>query len=161
MALISSNGDQGVAAEKNSVEMIVTWVVIAVAVAVGVAVVGWLLRDRSHTRVNPLSRLVADALGAEWAGRTGADVEAVRSAALRGEPSQVRSQLASLIEDVEVGFEFNGAGPVRTSVRCKYADGTSATTVAMDLPWEDVPQDVRAQFMRSGDKALSRHWNVS
>jgi hypothetical protein len=166
--IATEQGGQGIATEKSSVQMTVTWVVVAVVVVVvGVAVVGWLLRQRNRpdreppVRVNPLSRLVVDALGAEWADRTGADVEAVRRAVLRGEPAVVRSHLAALIGDVEVGFEFNGAGPVRISVQCKYADGTSATTATMDVPWEEVPQEVRAQRLRSGDKALSRHWSIS
>jgi hypothetical protein len=167
--LASSNGDQriatekrdqSIATEKSSDQMIVTWVIVAaVVVAVGVAVVVWLRKGPS--RVDPLAGLVIDALGADWADRTGADVETVRSAALHGQPAQVRSHLAALIEDVEVGFESDGAGPVRISVRCKYADGTSETTATMDVPWEKVPQEVRAQFLRSGDKTVSRHWSVS
>jgi hypothetical protein len=140
--------------------MIATWVIVgAVVVAIGVAIAVW-LRNRPG-RPDPLSGLVVDALGADWADRTGADVNTVRSAALRGQPAQVRSHLAALIEDVEVGFEFDGAGPARVSVQCRYADGTSATTATMDVPWENVPQEVRAQFLRTGDKTTSRHWSVS
>jgi hypothetical protein len=107
-----------------------------------------------------MSGLVADALGADWADRTSADAETLRSAALRGQPAGVRSQLAALVEDVEVGFEFDGAGPVHALVQCRYADGTSTTTT-MDLPWERVPAEIRAQFLRNGGKVLSRHWSIS
>jgi hypothetical protein len=167
--LASSNGDQRIATEKHderiatgksSDQMIVTWVIVgAVVVAIAVAV-AVLLRNRPG-RPDPLSGLVVDALGADWADRTGANVDTVRSAALRGQPAQVRSHLASLVEDVEVGFEFDGAGPTRVSVQCRYTDGTSATTATMDVPWEKIPQEVRAQFLRSGDKTVSRHWSVS
>lgn len=136
--------------------MIVTWVIIAaVAAAVGVAIVAWL---RTRPRTDPLAGLVIDAFGEDWADRTGVEAWTVRSAGLRGQPAQVRSQLAALIEGAEVGFEFNGASSVRTSVQCRYSDGTSATAT-MDLPWEKVPQEVRAQFLRNGDKAISRHWS--
>ena len=151
--------DLRIATEKSSDQMIVTWVIIAaVVVAVGAVVVTW-LRTR-QPRADPMSGLVVDALGADWADRTSADVQTVRSAALRGQPTQVRSQLAAMVDDVEVGFEFNGADPIYTSVRCRYADGTSATTT-MDLPWERVPQEVRAQFLRNGNKKLSRNWSIS
>jgi hypothetical protein len=138
--------------------MIVTWIIIAaVAVAAGVAVVVW---RRTRPRVDPLSGLVVDTFGEDWADRTGVEIGTVRSAGLRGQPAQVRYRLAALIEDVEVGFESNGGGPVHTSVQCRYADGTSATAT-MDLPWERVPQEVRAQFLRSGTNTISRHWNLS
>jgi hypothetical protein len=138
--------------------MIVTWVILAAAaVAVGVAIV---VRLRTRPRVDPLPGLVVDTFGGDWADRTGIEAGTVRSAALRGEPAQVRYRLAALIEGVEVGFESNGADPVHTSVQCRYADGTSATAT-MDLPWEKVPQEVRAHFLRNGTKTISRNWNFS
>lgn len=152
--------DQRIATEKSTDQMIVTWVIVAAVVAaIGIGVVAW-LRNRSN-RPDPLSGLVVDALGADWADRTGADAETVRRATLRGQPAQVRSHLAALVEDVEVGFVFDGAGPTRVRVQCRYTDGTSATTATMDVPWEKVPQEVRAQFIRSGDKTVNRHWSVS
>jgi hypothetical protein len=154
MILGSAEGHRG-----GGAEMTLTWVGIAGAVVLGIGFGVWLLGRRG--RVNPLSRLVLGALGTEWAERTGADVEAVRAAALRGEPTEVRTQLAALVDDVEVGFEFNGASEVHTSIRCQYLDGTSATTATLDVAWEDVPQEVRADFLRTGEKTHSRRWSLS
>lgn len=151
--------DQRIATEKSSDQMIVAWVVVGAVVAVGIAFAVWLIRGRR--REDALSRLVVDSLGAEWADRTGAEVETIRRAVLRGEPTHVRDHLVSLVEDVEVGFEFNGTGPARVSVQCRYADGTSATTTTTDMQWENVPQEIRAQFLRSGDKMISRRWSIS
>jgi hypothetical protein len=140
-----------------SVEMIAIWVAVGVVVA-GAAVTGLLLWRRKGG--DSLSRLVAEALGTEWAARLGTDAESVRAVVLRGEPAGVRDQLAALITDVEVGFELDGPGPAEAFVRCDYADSEAVTTVTLRLPWERVPQQVRDQYLRTGDKRASRHWSV-
>lgn len=144
--------------------MTVTWVIVAIVVAGAAAVAAWLLRRQPTTagqarpRADQLGAVVVDALGAEWAGLVGADGQAVRDAVLHGEPAEVRLDLAARVADVTVNFESNGAGPVRVVVRCVYMDGTSATTVTLEMPWDRVPEEERARFLRTGDKQLSRHW---
>lgn len=157
----NSAGDERVATEQNPVQMVVIWVIGGVVVAAAAVVAGWLLARRRRDAGDPLSGLVVDALGSEWADRTGSDIQAVRSAVLRGEPAPLRIRLAGLVNEVTVGFEADGAGPVRVSVQCRYADGVSAATITTESPWENVPQEVRAQFLRSGEKVLRRPWKLS
>ena len=163
----NSAGDERVATEQNPVQMVVIWVIGGVVIAAAAVVAGWLLARRRRDFVrrrdagDPLSGLVVDALGSEWADRTGSDIQAVRSAVLRGEPAPLRIRLADLVDEVTVGFEADGAGPVRVSVQCRYADGVSAATITTESPWENVPQEVRAQFLRSGEKVLRRPWKLS
>ena len=157
----NSAGDERVATEQNPVQMVVIWVIGGVVVAAAAVVAGWLLARRRRDAGDPLSGLVVDALGSEWADRTGSDIQAVRSAVLRGEPAPLRIRLAGLVDEVTVGFEADGAGPVRVSVQCRYADGVSAATITTESPWENVPQEVRAQFLRSGEKVLRRPWKLS
>lgn len=154
-------GPSGIQAitKQGSVEMTVIWVVVGVVVAAGAATAGFLWW-RHRARVDQLSRLVAEALEAEWAERLGTDPESVRSAVLRGQPPDVRDQLAGLVSDVEVAFEFTKPGPVDTIVRCRYADDKTVTTVKLRVPWEQVPQPVRAGFLRAGTKQATRHWSV-
>lgn len=157
----NSAGDERVATEQNPVQMVVIWVIGGVVVAAVAVVAGWLLARRRRDAGDPLSGLVVDALGSEWADRTGSDIQAVRSAVLHGEPAPLRIRLADLVNEVTVGFEADGAGPVRVSVQCRYAGGMSAATITTESPWENVPQEVRAQFLRSGEKVLRRPWKLS
>jgi hypothetical protein len=148
--------------EKISEQMTVTWIVVAVVVAAAAAVAGWLISRRgSQQKANPLTKVVADALAAEWASAVSTDTESVRGAVLNGEPARVRARLASLVAEVMVTFEWDGAKTARTVVRCEYATGAAVTTVTLEVPWENVPQDVRADFLRSGDKSRSRRWSFS
>jgi hypothetical protein len=113
-----------------------------------------------HRRIDPLSLLVADALAGEWADRTGRDLEQVRSAIVDGSPADVHRELVALVADVEVAFEHDGPGSVRAAVQCHYTDSGSTTTVTLKIPWARVPQPVREQFLRAGDKRSSRHWSM-
>ena len=139
--------------------MVVTWVVVGVIVVVAAGLAGFLLLRR-RVGGDSLSRLVADALASEWASRTGLDLELVRNAILRGGPDNVYSELAALVADVEVAFEYDGPDRVGATVECRYKDGASVTTVTLKVPWERVPQPVREQFLRVGTKHASRHWSI-
>ena len=140
----------------------VTWVIVGVVAAVVVLVAGclaWWARNRR--RDDGLSFLVVDALGGEWAARLGADAESVRQAVLGGKPARLRDRLAALVSDVEVTFEFAKAGGRGTAVvRCQYAGDGAVTTVTLAVPWYQVPQPVRADYLRSGRRHASRHWSV-
>ena len=141
----------------------VTWIIVGVVAAVVVVVVvgclAWWARHRH--RDDGLSLLVADALGGEWAARLGADAESVRQAVLRGKPAGLRDRLAALVSDVEVTFEFAQAGGRGTAVvRCQYARDSAVTAVTLAVPWYQVPQPVRADYLRSGRRHASQHWSV-
>jgi hypothetical protein len=145
--------------EQGSVQMAVTWEIVGVIVAVALAAAGYLL-FRRRPGDNPLSRLVADALASEWAGRTGCGVESVRSAILRGEPADVHDRLAALVADVEIAFDHSGPGSARATVECKYADDPAVVTVTLSVPWDRLPQPVREQFLRSDEKHVRLHWSI-
>ena len=146
--------------EKISEQMTATWIVVAIVVATAAAVLGWVIwRRGSQQKADPLTEVVADALAAEWAGAVSADTESVRGAVLNGEPAHVRASLAKLVAEVMVTFEWDGAKTARTEVRCEYATGAAVTTVTLDVPWDDIPQDVREEFLRSGGKSRSRRWS--
>jgi hypothetical protein len=145
-------------AEKISEQMTVTWVVVAIVVAAAAAGIGWLI-SRSRQKADPLTEVVADALAAEWASAVSADAESVRGAMLTGEPARVRASLVALVAEVMVTFEWDGAKTARAVVRCEYVTSAAVTTVTLEVPWENVPQDVREDFLRSGDKSRSRRWS--
>lgn len=142
--------------------MTMTWVVVGVVAAAVIASLGYVAQRFWPPRAdNKLSRLVADALQAEWATRLGADPESVRSAVLRGKPAGLRDRLAALVADVEVSFELvKPGGPAGATVRCHYASDGSVTTVTMTVPWERIPQPLRAHHLRDGSTHASQHWSV-
>lgn len=142
--------------------MTLTWVVVGVVAAAVIASLGYVTqRFWPSSRIDTLSLLVANALQAEWAARLGVDAESVRSAALRGQPADLRGRLAALVADVEVSFELAKPDePSRATVRCRYASDESVTSVTMTVPWERIPQPLRANYLRDGSTHASQHWNI-
>jgi hypothetical protein len=141
--------------------MTVTWVVAGVAAVAVIASLGYFAQRIRPPRRDKLSRLVADALQAEWATRLGTDAESVRSAVLHGQPADLRDRLAVLVADVEVSFELAKPDePSDTTVRCHYVSDESVTTVTIAVPWERIPQPLRANYLRDGSTHASQHWSV-
>ncbi len=142
--------------------MTVTWVVVGVAAAAVIASLGYFAqRFWLPARPQRLSLLVADALQAEWATRLGADAKSVRSAVLSGQPADLRDRLAALVVDVDVSFELTKPDePANATVRCQYANDESVTTVTMAVPWERIPQPLRANYLRDGSTHARQHWSV-
>jgi hypothetical protein len=136
--------------------------VLAAAVAVAAA---WLFARRrpwpgTDQDNGQLAAVVADALSVEWGTLIVTDPDVIRDAMLHGEPAGVSQELAALVADVAVTFELIGPGAVPVVVACEYADGT-VTTVRLEIPWEQVPDEERAKFLRKGCRILSRHWTFA
>lgn len=132
-------------------------VALVVAVVLGLAFI--LLRQPRKVG-SPLSALVLDTMEDEWSRRLGAGTEQVREAVLRGGAGQLQDRLRELVGEVDIDFTFAGSAPVQILVRCSYADGNK-TTATLSLPWENVPQEIRAEFLRSGDKEVHQRWTLS
>lgn len=139
--------------------MTVIWAFVGVVVLAGAGAVTFFVRRRS--RVDVLSRVVADMMGREWASRLGTDVESVRGAVLRGKPAELREQLAALIADVAVSFDIAAPSNVGVSVRCEYADLQAVTETSERISWDLVPAKVREQYLRTGQNAARCHWLVA
>ncbi|EIV90794.1 hypothetical protein [Frankia sp. QA3] len=128
----------------------------AAAAALAVALLFW--RRRSAPAGSPLSALVLDALQHDWSRRVGTSADDVREAVLRGAPTAASDRLRALVGDVEVDFTFDeGASPVHVVARCAYTDGNTITAT-LERPWENVPQEIRAEYLRSGEKKIHRRW---
>jgi hypothetical protein len=140
--------------------MVVTWIVVGALAVLAVVAISLLLARR-RAGGDEMSRLVAGALETEWAGRIGTDTESVHRAVLRGEPAEVHRRLAALIADVRVDFEFDGPRHVEVSVQSQYSDDKAVTSVTLQVPWEQVPQPVREEYLRTGQRHASLHWGVS
>jgi len=139
--------------------MTVIWALVGVVVLAGAGAATFFVRRRS--RADALSRIVADIMGREWASRLGTDVESVRGAVLRGEPAELREQLATLIANVAVNFNIAAPSNVGVSVRCEYADRQAVTETSARISWDLVPAKVREQYLRTGENAARCHWLVA
>ena len=139
--------------------MTVIWTLAGAVVLAGAVAAALVVRRRGA--VDVLSLLVADVMGAEWAGRLGTDVQSVRGAVLHGSPAGLRGQLMALIASVAVSFEITAPSDVGVSVRCEYADGESVTVAAARISWDLVPAGVREQHLRTGEKLARCQWLVA
>jgi hypothetical protein len=109
-----------------------------------------------------MDELVLDALGQEWAKRYGVSLIQIRSAILNGnaDGDRILQDLRSQIGDVNLQFQRKAEdrSVVILNARTRLTDSAAAVTVTAPLPWERLPGDVRAEFLRGGQSDIEREW---
>lgn len=108
-----------------------------------------------------LSTLVLDAYGADWAERFGVSVDALRDSVLQACNAQLAHRIDKQVGVVDVCFEEarDARGLVRATVT--YAGTDKRATAQVELPWDDVPGDVRAEFIRKTGGPVFRKWRAA
>jgi hypothetical protein len=112
-----------------------------------------------------LDTFIADALEHELAGPAlalrGATAEERRPLAnsLRGEPDpDVVAKIEDIVKTVELEFvRYAHEVDAEVTVRVRYEDGNAGET-SKRLPWNDMPEAIRAEFARSAGTRVFRTW---
>jgi hypothetical protein len=145
---------------------------LALALAAVLALTWFFVRSRKRT--NPevarestpaLDAWIADALEVELAegalGMRASTPEERKKLArsLRGDPDpDVVSTVEDKVKSVELEFvRYAHEKDAEVTVRVRYEDG-NAGTATKRLPWDDLPEAIRADFDRRGGTRLFRTW---
>ncbi|GAA1777555.1 hypothetical protein [Luedemannella helvata] len=140
------------------------------ALVTTVIVVGGILVLRRHRkRPSPgsrntyqLGKVVLDAYGEDWSTRLGQPLTVLRRAALGGGDQELRQALDKLVGPVEVDFDgaAKSGGSVPVTVTVAYSDDRTQSRAEMMLPWDLVPELVRADLIR-GRTTVSQTWRAA
>lgn len=131
-----------------------------VALILGLAALGLATAIARSLRLatDPLGRLVADCLGKEIARKGNLDESEVRRALASGQ--DVRGgRLGSIVRTISCQFsrQSPGAAAVDIELSCHWQDNSSTTTETT-VPWENLPADVRSEFVQIGSGRVTRSW---
>jgi hypothetical protein len=97
-------------------------------------------------------------LAAQLARRTSLSADSIVAVLEGAEDAGIRREIDALLEDVSVVFSRRSAGePHQAHVRIAYTDG-STTAVDYAAPWDQLPDEVRAEVLRSGKAECVRSW---
>ncbi|MEU8054637.1 hypothetical protein [Microbispora bryophytorum] len=147
-----------------------SWLVMGTLAVVTVVVARrWLGRLKDHPpagradardlRTNAVGKVVLDAYGTEWAKQFGCSREAVRDAVLKGALPDLLLRIDQEIGVVDVRFDHNGAG-ASAIVTVAYRHGGSHSSAQLTLPWDALPDGVRAEFLQTGRSTAFRKWRA-
>ena len=134
----------------------------AVVVAVLVASRQW-PRPAGRAGGGRLTAVVLDALAEDWAARMDSRPDDIRVAVLGSGSAELRDRLVSEVREVEVVFirPATGRSDAHTVVRCVFGNPESASVTETVTGWDDIPDDVRAEFIRQEIDEVSRHWTIA
>ena len=120
-------------------------------------------RPAGRTGGSCLSAVVLAALAEDWAARMDTHPDAVRAAVLGSGAAELRARLVSEVREVEVVFirPATGRSDAHTVVRCVLGNPESALVTETVTGWDDIPDDVRAEFIRQEIDEVSRRWTVA
>ena len=136
---------------------------------VGVVVVAALVASRrwprpaGRGRGGRLTAVVLEALAEDWAARMDSRPDDIRVAVLGSGSAELRDRLVSEVREVEVVFirPATGRSNAHTVVRCVFGNPESASVTETVTGWDDIPDDVRAEFIRQEIDEVSRRWTMA
>lgn len=117
-------------------------------------------RGRSQT----IGKVVVDAYSTEWARRFDtSSVEVARGVLEGANPDLVRRiDEAVGVVDLQFTNPRQDASEITATVAVNYTGTGSRSSAQIDLTWEDLPHDVRAEFTRSGlGSTVVRTWRAT
>ncbi|MFE1318041.1 hypothetical protein [Kitasatospora phosalacinea] len=123
----------------------------------------WLLRrgaaapDAAADR-REVGRIVLLAHGPDWAERHGVDARRLSAALLDGADPELLHRVDTEVGPVDLRFHGSG-GRGRVTVTAEYDGPRGHAKATADLPWDDVPQQVRAELLRGA--AVLRTWRAA
>lgn len=141
---------------------ITVWVLLGASAVITTAVVVAARRKRRDSATDELSHLILTAFGTDWSQRFATDETTLRSALADGGDPQLRSKVAEGVGVVDVKLSRR-PGPgraVAATVLCDYRATEERSKAEFELPWEDAPADVRAEFLRTGRTDVFRKWTA-
>lgn len=130
-----------------------------VLAAGAIAVHRWLRSRGGGTDV--IGRVVVEAHGTEWARRFGATPERLRTALLTDADPVLRRRVDQEVGVVDLTFDGrSGGSSVPITMIVDYAGSGERSTTRLLLPWDAVPQGVRAELLRNGRTPVFRKWRA-
>ncbi|MBV8995061.1 MAG: hypothetical protein JO287_15505 [Pseudonocardiales bacterium] len=134
----------------------------AIAAIAVVAIAITARRTQRHSATDELSNLILATFSTEWSQRFATDEQALRSALAEGGDPLLRSKVAGDVGvvDVKLSRRPSPHRGVAATVLCDYRTTEERTKAEFDLPWEDTPADVRAEFLRTGRTEVFRKWTA-
>ncbi|MGW2330687.1 hypothetical protein ACWC5C_33750 [Streptomyces sp. NPDC001700] len=134
-----------------------------VVVAVALVVSRLWPRSAGRVRGGRLTAVVLAALAEDWAARMDAHPDDIRAAVLGSGSAGLGARLGSEVREVEVVFirPATGRSDAHTVVRCVFGNPESALVTETVTGWDDIPDDVRAEFIRQEADEVSRRWTVA
>ncbi|MFD7731690.1 hypothetical protein ACFV6F_15040 [Kitasatospora phosalacinea] len=124
----------------------------------------WLLRrgtgvpDAAADR-REIGRIVLLAHGPDWAERHGVDTRQLSAALLDGADPALLHRVDTEVGPVDLRFHGSGSR-TRVTVTAEYDGPRGHAKATADLPWDDVPRQVRADLLRGG-AAVLRTWRAA
>jgi hypothetical protein len=139
----------------------------AVVVAVAAGAIWWIRSQGAQSGRPPRpyadqdGQVVLMAFGEEWAKRFGSTEGELRGALLAGTDTALAERVDREVGIVDLRFDGGGgSGQVATTIIVTYASTQERSTAHLPLPWDDVPQAVRASLLRDGGTAVFRKWRT-
>ena len=134
----------------------VMWILGGVisAVTLSVLFLRWLRKSEDENK-SSFDELVAHVAAESLGKRLGTDEEAIRKALLdEGPDRSLRGRIEAAVDRIRMIFQRAGQpGRVLLRVEVLYRDReVHATTV--EMPWESVPEEVRADLLRGGRRKV-------
>ncbi|MFB7943906.1 hypothetical protein ACFC6L_03205 [Kitasatospora phosalacinea] len=106
-----------------------------------------------------IGRIVLLAYGPDWAERHGVDARRLSAALLDGADPALLHRVDTEVGPVDLRFHGSGSRG-QVTVTAEYDGPRGHAKATADLPWDDVPQQVRADLLR-GDAAVLRTWRAA
>jgi hypothetical protein len=145
-------------------------VVIGVVAAAVVAGVVWWLRsqvtsparsgpDRPRRAAVDEGRVVLAAFSRDWAKRFDVAEEDLSAALITGADAALAARVDAEVGVVDLRFDdAGGRRDVPVTLIVSYASTGERSTARLSLPWDDVPDGVRAELLRGGGSPVFRKW---
>ncbi|WP_329179199.1 hypothetical protein [Streptomyces sp. NBC_01477] len=105
-----------------------------------------------------IGAIVLLAYGPDWAKRFGVDVQRLEAALLDGADPELLRRVDSEIGPVDLRFHRAAKGS-EVTFTAEFDGPRGHATATADLPWDDVPQPVRADLLR-GSASVLRTWRA-
>ena len=137
----------------------------AVVVAVVAGAIWWTRRQDARPgrparpRADEDGHVVLMAFGPEWAKRFGSTEGELGGALLAGADAALAERVDREVGVVDLRFDGrDGNARVAVAIIVTYASTQERSTAHLTLPWDDIPQAVRASLLRDGGTAVFRKW---